>query len=172
MPSFSFDFAKNHSIASRVTLALLAVATITVVAGCGASESDAGSVEGNKTGTVDEEGLRLITQPDAVYTVDDLTAVGYKKNRQFGAETVPGALDIWYGFFDQRDIEVRFYESHTVALDVGVGPAEVIIVRTAGQRDPLIPVVNLYPAYAVAGNTVMLCERQLATCEALIAALE
>ena len=87
-------------------------------------------------------------------------------------ETVPGATDIWYGFFDSRDIEGRFYESHTAALDQGVELAEVVIGKKAGQRDYLIPVVTLYPAYAVVGNTVMLCERQLATCQALIDVLE
>ena len=121
--------------------------------------------------SVDEEGVRLVTRPEASYTIDDLTAVGFKKNRQFGAETVPGAIDIWYGFFNQRDIEVRFYGSHADAIAVGTEPAEVIIARTAGQRDPLIPVVNLYPAYAIVGNTIMLCERQLSTCEALIETL-
>ena len=51
-------------------------------------------------------------------------------------------------------------------------PAEVVIGKKAGQRDYLIPVVNLYPAYAIVGNMVMLCERELATCESLIDALE
>ena len=122
--------------------------------------------------SVDEEGLRLITRPDATYTIDDLIAVGFKKNKQFDVDEVPGATDIWYGFFQQKDIEVRFYGSHTSALELGVELAETVIAKKAGQRDFLIPVVNLYPAYAVAGNTVMLCERQLSTCEALIELLD
>jgi len=128
--------------------------------------------DGVLIGLADEEGLRLITNPASVYVIDDLETVGFKKNKQFDVETVPGAIDIWYGFFQQKDIEVRFYESHAMALDKGVEIAETVIARTAGQRDPLIPVVNLYPAYAVVGNTVMLCERQLSTCEALITLLE
>ena len=126
------------------------------------------SVDGE---SVDEEGLRLITRPGAMYTIDDLVAVGYKKNKQFEVDQVPGANDIWYGFFQQKDIEVRFYDSHASALEFGVEPAEEVIAKKAGQRDFLIPVVNLYPAYAVVGNTVMLCERQLSTCEALIESL-
>ncbi len=138
---------------------------------CSSSDDSEGSgVSG--TGMPDEEGLRLITRPDASYTIDDLVAVGFKKSKQFELDTVPGATDIWYGFFSSKDIEVRFYESHSAALDMGVELAEVVIGKKAGQRDYLIPVVNLYPAYAVVGNTVMLCERELATCEALIEALE
>ena len=121
--------------------------------------------------TIDEDGLRLITRPGATYTIDDLVAVGYKKNKQFEVDQVPGANDIWYGFFQQKDIEIRFYDSHAAALELGVELAEEVIAKKAGQRDFLIPVVNLYPAYAVVGNTVMLCERQLSTCEALIETL-
>ena len=122
--------------------------------------------------SVDEEGLRLITRPGAMYTIDYLIAVGFKKNKQFDVDEVPGATDIWYGFFQQKDIEVRFYDSHASALELGVELAEAVIAKKAGQRDFLIPVVNLYPAYAVVGNTVMLCERQLSTCEALIELLD
>jgi hypothetical protein len=144
-----------------------------MVTGCGlpGTETEV-SEDGVAIGVADEEGIRLITKTMSIYVIDDLTAAGFKKSKQFDLETVPGSIDIWYGFFQQQDIEVRFYESHAMALDKGVELAETIIARTAGQRDPLIPVVNLYPAYAVVGNTVMLCERQLATCEALITLLE
>lgn len=134
-----------------VKIALMGLALVIAFAAVGCGSSD--DLVVSEAGVLDEEGLRLIIRPDASYTIAELTAVGFKKNRQFGPETVPGSIDIWYGFFDQRDIEVRFYESHAAALEFGVEPAELIIARTAGQRDPLIPVVNLYPAYAVAGGT-------------------
>lgn len=158
-PAFGLKLAVQ--LCFVLVLALAAVA-------CGSGDGPAAG----DVGVPDEEGLRLITNPDATYTLDDLVAVGYKKNKQFDVETVPGAIDIWYGFFNQQDIEVRFYESHDDALEKGVESAEEVIGVTAGQRDYLIPVVNLYPAYAVVGNTVMLCERQLSTCQALIDALE
>ena len=131
---------------------------------CGSSEQ----IDGLTTNAVDDEGLRLITNSDGFYVIGDLEAVGYKKNKRFDVDTVPGAIDIWYGFFQKRDIEVRFYKSHEDAIEFGVDLAEAVIARTAGQRDPLIPVVNLYPAYAVVGNMVMLCERELSTCDALV----
>jgi hypothetical protein len=147
---------------------LFVVLLSTLLLSFGCSSEQQPSVDGE---SVDEEGLRLITRPGAIYTIDDLVAVGYKKNKQFEVDQVPGANDIWYGFFQQKDIEVRFYDSHASALEFGVEPAEEVIAKKAGQRDFLIPVVNLYPAYAVVGNTVMLCERQLSTCEALIESL-
>jgi len=151
----------------KSVLLVLAVVVMFAVLSCG----DSGEPIASENVSVDEKGVRLVTRPEASYTIDDLTAVGFKKNRQFGLETVPGSIDIWYGFFNQRDIEVRFYSSHADAISVGTEPAEVIIARTAGQRDPLIPVVNLYPAYAIVGNMIMLCERQISTCEDLIAVL-
>ena len=147
----------------------LAVVLVTAMTACGSGSSD--DTVASEGAVLDEEGLRLTTKVDSFYTIEDLEAVGFKKNRQFGVETVPGTTDIWYGFFQQRDIEVRFYESHQSAVELGVEPAELHSPHSRAER-PLIPVVNLYPAYAVAGNTVMLCERQLSTCEALIAALD
>ncbi len=118
-------------------LLCLILISIFTVAGCGTATTS----EDTTLGSTDY--LRLITQPEAIYTIDDLTNVGFKKNKQFDVETVPGAVDIWYGFFQQWDFEVRFYESHAQALDLGVVSAEAVIARIAGQRDPLIPVVNL-----------------------------
>lgn len=149
---------------SRVGLGLVSLMLVSAAIACGSSDQQSTS----SGGSVDEEGVRLITSAEATYTIDDLVGVGFKKNRQFPTDTVPGTTDIWYGFFSQRDIEVRFYDSHADAIALGTDPAETVIARTAGQRDPLIPVVNLYPAYAIVGNMVMLCERQISTCQALI----
>ena len=160
-----------HALRHRWVSVISATVVLLIVllaSACGGTDA----VDPASQGETDEEGLRLITKAESIYSIDDLTSVGYKKNKQFDVDTVPGAIDIWYGFFQQKDIEVRFYESHEAALELGVEPAEAVIARTAGQRDPLIPVVNLYPAYAVVGNTVMLCERQLSTCEALVEVLD
>jgi hypothetical protein len=158
LPQFS------QFILTRTGLALVTLLLVSGVVACGGGGSSSSS-EGD---AVDEDGVRLTTRSEASYKIDDLVSVGFKKNRQFPTDTVPGTTDIWYGFFSQRDIEVRFYDSHADAIAMGTGPAETIIARTAGQRDPLIPVVNLYPAYAIVGNMVMLCERQISTCQALI----
>ena len=166
-----FDVPVSTTRVALLLCLLFVLLLMGAAVSCGSSDDAVGSGESG-SGAPDEEGVRLITRPDASYTVDDLVAVGFKKSKQFELDTVPGATDVWYGFFQQKDIEVRFYESHSSALEMGVELAEVVIGKTAGQRDYLIPVVNLYPAYAVVGNMIMLCERQLATCEALIDVLE
>ena len=60
----------------------------------------------------DPFGLRLFVDTGTSYTVDDLVSVGYKKSRLIECEVLPNAQDAWYGFFNQKDIEVWVYESH------------------------------------------------------------
>jgi len=160
-------------------LALAAVAAVLAIAACASAEEPAPTTPAAPAATrpapaptatpqTDDIPVSAIVHADRTYTMDDLVAAGYKKSKQFDVDTVPHATDIWYGFFNQRDIEVRVYASHADALEHGVAPAEEAIGHQAGQRDYLIPVVNLYPAYMVVGNLVMLCERELAVCQALV----
>ena len=153
-------------------LTAFAIAGVLASAACAADDatapSDATSPSAPDSSQADGIPVSAVVRPDSVYSMDNLVAAGYKKSRQFDTETVPHATDVWYGFFNQRDIEVRVYESHGDALEFGVGPAEEAIGHEAGQRDYLIPVVNLYPAYMVVGNMVMLCERELAVCKGLV----
>jgi len=118
------------------------------------------------------EGKWLITQPDRHYSVEDFLAIGWKKSKQLEVETLPESIDAWYGFYMQKDIELRFYDSHEAALKHGVPPAQETIKKDAGVRIGAATVwtvnIALYGAYAVAGNVVMMCELELASCEALI----
>ena len=164
---------RQHRMHTAVYVAAL-MGLLVAFAGCGSDSPASSGDEPQFRDAGGQGGLqedRLITNASGIYTMDDLVAVGFKKSKQFSTETVPAATDIWYGFFNQKDIEVRVYETHAAALEFGVDPAETAIDKGPGQTDYLIPVVNRYPAYAVVGNMVMLCERQLATCQDLIAEL-
>ncbi len=154
--------------------ALLAVALAALIA-CGSD--DVGT-----PAAVDDELAKVstIVLTDRTFTFDDYVAAGWKKSKQFSTETVPGSEDIWYGFFNQKDIEVRFYASHEDAVTLGAESAAGAIdqsFREGGQfgssnRGAGSSAVTKYKAYAVVGNTVMLCELDVATCEVLAAALE
>jgi len=135
-------------------------------------------VSPSSTGIGDEfEGRWLITRPDRVYSVDDFVAAGWKKSDQLSTETLANATDVWYGFYNQKDIEIRFYESHANALALGVDPANEAIGRVAqsaeagGKLDQSRARIG-YDAYLVVGNMVMLCELEVATCEALVERLD
>ena len=85
---------------------------------------------------------RLITNTSEIYTMDDLVAIGFKKSKQFSTETLPAATDVWYGFFNQRDIEVRVYESHEDAL---VGLVLLALARATGVGVELKPFEKDFP---------------------------
>lgn len=113
-----------------------------------------------------------ILRPDRTYTIDDVAAAGFKKSKQYPTDTLPGVQDVWYGFFDQKDIEVRLYASHAAALENGVGPAEDATGRSwrkgGGEKGAGTKAMFTYGAYMVVGNMVLLCELDVANCEGLI----
>ena len=155
---------------------LLPCLLLALAIACGSSDESTAAVTDGEEGAEFFED-RLIANPDATYVADDLVSVGYKKSRQIETEALPNAQDAFFGFFNQKDIEVWVYETHQDALDFGVDPAEAIFAQ---RRAPTVGIsvlpterfVNQYGAYAVIGNLVMLCEDELATCEALIVEIE
>ena len=54
-----------------------------------------------------------MTLPDGVFTADDVATAGWKKSKELSPETLPGVTSVWYGFYNQRDVEVRVYESQS-----------------------------------------------------------
>ncbi len=159
-----------HQVVILVLAALLALSAL----GCGGD--DAANAPGALS-VEDEIGTgSLIAHSDRVYTVDDFLEVGWKKSKHLETDTLENAIDAWYGFYNRKDIELRFYESHDTAIAFGVEPAQETTQRGTGGRigaaTVWTPNISLYGAYAVAGNVVMMCELELASCETLIDALK
>ena len=161
-------------------LLLSCAVAVLLVAGCGSQEETPAPADETAaeapTATVERAAgeLSVIVRPDRVYTIDDVVAAGWKKSKQFSTETVPHSTDIWYGFFNRKDIEVRVYASHEDALEHGVAPADEAVARVGAQRggwdllDAGGASIAKYQAYAIVGNLLMLCETELAICESLI----
>ena len=154
----------------RVTLALIAVAAVVAVA-CG-SDSPA-------SGPASQEAVEgpVIARADDTFTLDAIVSAGWKKSKKLSAETLPGADEVWYGFFDQKDIEIRVYASHEDALALGLAPAEEAVGRVgtnaeAGGKLDQSRSRTGYDAIVIAGNLVMLCELDVSTCEALVSRLD
>ncbi len=153
-----------------------------VVIGCG---SDGDGVESQAAGAAAEAAAeesvdipsQVIRASDA-FTPDSFVAAGWKKSKEYSTETVPGAEEVWYGFFNQRDIEIRFFGSHEAALEQGVPVVERAITenvkRSRGGRllDFSGGSFSAYNAYIVAGNAILLCELDISACEGLVAQLD
>ena len=159
-----------HKIKFSFLLVVLAAISISVV-GCGSSSVDESVSSDEDTG----DGVQ-ITQPDGVFTVDDVAAVGWKKSKEFSVETLPGATSVWYGFYQQRDVEVRVYESQSEAISLGQELAD----KATGRRKPSSMIDSgaitnaqtstrtSYLTYAIVGNLIMLCEIKIEDCQGLV----
>ena len=150
-------------------LTLVSLLVIVAASACTDTESADISIED----AADALTSSSIFHVDRIFTTDSFVAAGWKKSKEYDTATVPESTEIWYGFFNQKDIEIRFYQSHESALEHGVPLAQESLQMDAGARIGGVNTVRTgYSAYAVAGNAVMLCELDLSSCETLINALE
>ena len=153
-------------------LIVLAAMSIPVVA-CGSSNGD-----GSASDSVADPELDpiQITLPDGVFTADDVAAVGWKKSKELSPETLPGVTSVWYGFYQQRDVEVRVYESQGEAISLGQEIADV----ASGRRKPNTMIDSgaitnaqtntrkSYLSYAIVGNLILLCEIKIEDGQSLL----
>jgi hypothetical protein len=143
-----------------------------IFAGCGSSD-------GNDQISADEayepyarEPIQIL-KPDGVFTIEDVFAAGWKKSKELSPETLPGATGVWYGFYQQRDVEVRVYESQASAISDGQDIAD----ETTGRSKPN-PYASTgltrssYLAYGIVGNLILLCEIKIEDCQGLLESIE
>lgn len=154
-----------YHIKFSLLLIALAVVLITLIA-CGSSNGD-----GSASDSVAEPVLDAIqmTLPDSVFTADDVAAVGWKKSKELSSETLPGATSVWYGFYQQRDVEVRVYESQGEAISLGQDLADTATGRNKPQSTTLLSRTwTSYLSYAIVGNLILLCEVKIEDCQSLL----
>lgn len=177
--------ARNSPHLKHARWLLLAVlaGVFALALACGSSDSsdDDAAAPASGAAAVDDAlaEVSAVLLADRTFTFDDYVAAGWKKNKQFPTDTVPDATDIWYGFFNAKDIEIRFYDSHEVASTSGADNAAEAIDQSfreggsigASNRGAGSFAVTKYKAFAVVGNTVMLCELSVESCIALADAL-
>ena len=112
-----------------------------------------------------------ITLPDGVFTADDVATAGWNKSKELSPETLPGVTSVWYGFYNQRDVEVRVYESQSSAISSGQEIADV----ATGRRKPapfasggISSTRTSYSTYAIVGNLILLCEIKIEDCQSVL----
>lgn len=146
-----------------------------LLVGCG-SGADGDATDAAVVSEVENDGEPVqILQPDGTFDVDDVATAGWKKSKELSPETLPEATGAWYGFYNQRDVEVRIYESHDSAIFAGKGPADEATGR--GKPAPFavggISATRMsYTTYAIVGNLILLCEVKIEDCQGLLDAIE
>ena len=145
---------------------------IFAIATCGSEGSSIGESSDESSAT------DAILLTDQFFSTDSFIAAGWKKSKEYDTATVPESTEIWYGFFQQKDIEIRFYASHEAAIEHGVpaaeGSIEGAVKRSKGGN--LLDVsggsFTGYSDFLVAGNAVLLCEFDRTKCDVLVSTLK
>lgn len=79
------------------------------------------------SGEPEEVSIDKITPLDTIYSFESLSAVGFKKTRSYKVEGLTNAVGAYYGFLKEApeiDYEIRFYNSHSDAVEFGTSFAE------------------------------------------------
>lgn len=137
--------------------------------------------------TTEGGGFEKITPSDTVFVINDFFELGFKKDKQYDVEELPGGVDAWTGFwgsdpYNRKDYELRFYGSHEDAVKHGPALAEEVTGEDAlayrknptwkeGAKDrwqnaftgdlqasSISGPSPKYGDYAIFGNVLMLCE--------------
>lgn len=137
---------------------------------------------GSSSGS-DSAGVAKITPSDTIYSLGDLTAIGFKKDKTFDVEGLTAATHAYYGFwgvdpYDRKEYEARFYKSHADAIEFGTpfaaertGPDAIIksgeTMWEEGAKDARACVrissnaschLSKYGDYVIYGNMILICE--------------
>ena len=164
--------------AKSLLVSVLVLVVASFVIGCGSASDELRDGGDDEPAVVDENAvvtigdraeLRAYTRPGSVFTIDEFVEAGWKKNKEWPLDTLPEATGAYFGFYNRKDIEIRVYPSHEVAMGVGRESAETAIeTEKLSGRGAGFSSVTLYGAYVVAGNTVMLCEISVTDCTDLL----
>ena len=160
-------------ITRLVVIPMLGLAVIAFAA-CG---SDSASVPADAGAPAQDESVgSVIVRTAGSFDVDSFVAAGFKKSKEFSTETIPDASAIWYGFYSQRDVEIRFYGSHEEALGTGAESARAAVDRSPNSNIGGGIITSTgnrtqYHDYLIAGNAVVLCQTEITACEELAAQL-
>ena len=107
---------RRHSSISFLVLAMGVFVLGAIVSSCGDDNSAASAIP-------------RISDPGKTFTIEDLQAIGFKKSKTYDVEGLIGADSAYYGFwaidtYDRKDYEVRFFPSHSDAVELGTAQAD------------------------------------------------
>lgn len=161
---------------------VMIAALLLLAAACG-SDSPAAEAESNAAddaamaGDTNDFGfeISMTASPASIFTIDDVKSTGWKSSKELPADLLEGASAVWFGFYEQKNLEVWIYDSHENAKTLGSTPASEIVAASrgvsGGAAGPYMKQTTHYGAFGVVGNLIILCETELAVCENLAAAL-
>ena len=141
----------------------------------------------------------IIIEAESVLTFADFESAGMKHGKDYNIEGLPSAVSATLGFHDRKDVEIRFYPNHKIAIEQGVPIAlEIVGPNVELKRESVTwswPIADeracsarvpgggrdctgspKYGDFVVYGNVIMFCEANTPFeaqkhCQAIIDAL-
>ncbi len=106
---------RRRSAISILVLAAAAVVFSATAVSCGTDEPVAA-------------GIPRVYDPGKTVTYADLQAIGFKKSKEYDVEGLTGADSAYFGFwgldpYDRQDYELRFFPTHSDAVELGTALA-------------------------------------------------
>jgi hypothetical protein len=101
---------------SNILLLAMVFALCLVAISCGSDQSNEVAM------------ISRISDSGVILTLADIQAVGFKKSKTYNVDGLTGAESAYFGFwgldpYDRKDYEVRFFESHSDAVELGTALA-------------------------------------------------
>lgn len=75
------------------------------------------------------EPIEKITDSGIIFSIQEIKEMGFKKNHEYKVDDLPGAVSAYFGFIkndlgDPEDYEIRFYNNHSDAIELGIKYAD------------------------------------------------
>ena len=99
----------------KFTFLIILISSIFFLFGCGSQQDDLPGAN-----------IEKISNPDKNLALEDITSLGFKKNKTYKVNDLPDAKSAYYGFLKipkekiSIDYELRFYENQEKATSIGV----------------------------------------------------
>ena len=174
------------------TLSIMAL-TLAACNGKPASEVHIDTVQGSASfGSI-------VVNSESVLTFADFKTIGVKHGKDYKVDGLPSAVSATLGFHDLKDVEIRFYPNHEIAIEKGVPIAlEIVGPNVELKRESVTwswPIADeracaarvpgggrdctnspKYGDFVVYSNVIMFCEASTSSeaqtrCQAIIDAL-
>lgn len=76
--------------------------------------------------------MEKISDQGKIFSIGDFKPIGFKKSNEYNVEDLPGSTSAFFGFMknelgDPKDYEIRFYSSHSDAVNLGTKYADNIV---------------------------------------------
>tara|TARA_B100001996_G_scaffold86878_2_gene64271 strand:- start:2188 stop:2691 length:504 start_codon:yes stop_codon:yes gene_type:complete len=79
--------------------------------------------------------IEKISDTGSIFSIQNIKDIGFKNNNEYKVDELPGAVSAFFGFIkndlgEPEDYEIRFYENHSDAVELGIKYADNVTGET------------------------------------------